>query len=124
MDMHLRCYHQAIEHHQPSLALLSVPFPGAMYAALRIAQVIKVLTQKSDCIGWRVCQHRLRELSEPRIFDFVDFITWDSGERPLLALLDHLAGKRSVERLVRTYSQCEQSRNTSIGGARYTFRGG
>ncbi|MEY3077232.1 MAG: hypothetical protein RI892_290, partial [Pseudomonadota bacterium] len=31
----------AIEKHQPTLVLLSVPFPGAVYAAFRIAQCIK-----------------------------------------------------------------------------------
>jgi hypothetical protein len=33
----------------------------------------------------------------------VDFITLDSGERPLLSLIEYLEGKRSVERLVRTF---------------------
>jgi hypothetical protein len=32
-----------------------------------------------------------------------DFVTLDAGERPLLALLEHLAGKRSASRLVRTF---------------------
>ena len=105
MDMHLQALtNQAIERHQPSLVLLSVPFPGAMYAALRIAQVIKsVYPEIKIVLGGGYVNTELRELSEPRIFDFVDFITLDSGERPLLALLDHLAGKRSVERLVRTF---------------------
>ena len=105
MDMHLQSLtNQAIEHHQPNLVLLSVPFPGAMYAALRIAQVIKgAYPEIKIALGGGYVNTELRELSEPRIFDFVDFITLDSGERPLLALLDHLAGKRSVERLVRTF---------------------
>ena len=105
MDMHLQALtNQAIERHQPSLVLLSVPFPGAMYAALRIAQVIKgAYPEIKIALGGGYVNTELRELSEPRIFDFVDFITLDSGERPLLALLDHLAGKRSVERLVRTF---------------------
>ncbi|MBU3580731.1 radical SAM protein [Polynucleobacter sp. AP-Capit-er-40B-B4] len=105
MDMHLHALtNQAIERHQPSLVLLSVPFPGAMYAALRIAQVIKSkYPQIKIALGGGYVNTELRELSETRIFDYVDFITLDSGERPLLALLDHLAGKRSVERLVRTF---------------------
>ena len=105
MDMHLQSLtNQAIERHQPNLVLLSVPFPGAMYAALRIAQVIKgAYPEIKIALGGGYVNTELRELSEPRIFDFVDFIALDSGERPLLALLDHLAGKRSVERLVRTF---------------------
>ena len=110
MDLHLQeLTHQAIERHQPRLVLLSVPFPGAMYAALRIAQVIKGnFPEIKIALGGGYVNTELRELSDARIFDYVDFITLDSGERPLLALLEHLAGKRSDERLVRTFI-----RNTS-----------
>ena len=95
---------QAIERHHPDLVLLSVPFPGAMYAALRIAQEIKKSYPAIKiALGGGYVNTELRELSDARIFDFVDFITLDSGERPLLALLEHLAGKRSLERLVRTF---------------------
>jgi radical SAM superfamily enzyme YgiQ (UPF0313 family) len=45
----------------------------------------------------------LRELGEPRVFDYFDYVTLDSGERPLLALIEHLQGKRGAQRLVRTY---------------------
>jgi radical SAM superfamily enzyme YgiQ (UPF0313 family) len=105
MDLHLQeLANQAIDRHQPDLVLLSVPFPGAMYAALRIAQVIKLNhPQIKIALGGGYVNTELRELSDARIFDYVDFITLDSGERPLLALLDHLADKRSVERLVRTF---------------------
>ncbi len=105
MDLHLQALtSSAIDVHQPDLVVLSVPFPGAMYAALRIAQSIKL---NKPCIkialGGGYVNTELRELSDPRIFDFVDFISVDSGERPLLALIDHLNRKRSAERLVRTF---------------------
>jgi radical SAM superfamily enzyme YgiQ (UPF0313 family) len=105
MDIHLQMLtSQAIERHQPTLILLSVPFPGAMYAALRIAQEVKRAHPKIKvALGGGYVNTELRELSDARIFEYVDFITLDSGERPLLALLEHLAGKRSVERLVRTF---------------------
>jgi len=105
MDLHLQALaSEAIGRHQPSLVLLSVPFPGAMYAALRIAQVIKgTHPEIKIALGGGYVNTELRELSDSRIFDYVDFITLDSGERPLLALLEHLKGKRSAERLVRTF---------------------
>ena len=105
MDLHLQDLTKfSIERHQPTLVLLSVPFPGAMYAALRIAQTIK--QDYPDIrigLGGGYVNTELRELTDPRLFDFVDFITLDSGERPLLALLEHIDGKRSAERLVRTF---------------------
>ncbi len=105
MDLHLQdLTKSSIEKHQPGLVLLSVPFPGAMYAALRIAQTIKQHYPKIKiALGGGYVNTELRELTDARIFDFVDFITLDSGERPLLALLEHLNGKRSAERLVRTF---------------------
>ena len=105
MDLHLHDLTiKALQKHQPSLVLLSVPFPGAMYAALRIAQTIKsYLPNVKIALGGGYVNTELRELSDPRIFDFVDFITLDSGERPLLALLEYLEGKRSANRLVRTF---------------------
>jgi len=110
MDEHLRLLTiEQIEKHQPSLVLLSVPFPGSVYAALRIAQVIK---EKYPLIkialGGGYVNTELRELTEPRVFDYVDFITLDSGERPLLALIEHLNGQRGISRLVRTYIRNEK----------------
>lgn len=111
MDEYLRRLTiEALDKHQPSLVLLSVPFPGAMYAALRIAQTIKASYPTIKIgLGGGYVNTELRELDEPRIFNFVDFITLDSGERPLLSLLEHLAGKRSVDRLVRTFIRNEQN---------------
>ena len=105
MDLHLQeLTKSSIEKHQPGLVLLSVPFPGAMYAALRIAQTIKQHYPNIKIgLGGGYVNTELRELTDPRIFDFVDYITLDSGERPLLALLEHLNGKRSSERLVRSF---------------------
>ena len=112
MDEHLQALTTtAIERHQPNLVLLSVPFPGAMYAALRIAQVIKKSHPAMKiALGGGYVNTELRELSDIRIFDYVDFITLDSGERPLLALLEHLDGKRSTERLVRTFIRNSSNR--------------
>lgn len=95
---------QAIERHRPQLVLISVPFPGNVYAAFRMAQAIKA-HDASICIGLGggFVNTELRELSEPRVFDFFDVVTLDAGERPLLALIEHLQGKRSRQRLVRSF---------------------
>ncbi|SMC27965.1 Radical SAM superfamily enzyme YgiQ, UPF0313 family [Andreprevotia lacus DSM 23236] len=94
----------AIDKHQPDLVLISVPFPGAVYAAFRIAQTIKAVRPAIRIgLGGGFVNTELRELSDARVFDFFDYVTLDAGERPLLALLDHLYGKRSQQRLVRTF---------------------
>ncbi|MCY7316371.1 MAG: radical SAM protein [Rubrivivax sp.] len=94
----------ALELHQPTVVLLSAPFPGAVYAAFRIAQAIKaVAPQIVTVLGGGYVNTELRTLAEPRVFDHFDYVTLDAGERPLLALLDHLRGRRSAQRLVRTF---------------------
>jgi tRNA A37 methylthiotransferase MiaB len=94
----------ALEQHRPDLVLLSVPFPGSVYGALRIAQTIKATRPEVRiALGGGYVNTELRELGEPRLFDYVDFVTLDAGERVLIALLEHLRGKRSAQRLVRTF---------------------
>ncbi len=43
-------------------------------------------------LGGGFVNTELRELAEPRVFDHFDYVTLDDGERPLLALLEHLPG--------------------------------
>jgi len=94
----------AIARHTPDVVLLSVPFPGSVYAAFRIAQTIKAHDPRIvTVLGGGFVNTELRELGEPRVFDHFDYVTLDAGERPLLALLDHLQGGRSRQRLVRTF---------------------
>ena len=97
---------ETFDEHLPQLVLLSVPFPGTVYGALRIAQTIKQHHPDVKIVlGGGYVNTELRSLNEPRLFDFVDYVTLDAGERPLLALLEHLQGKRSAQRLVRTFAR-------------------
>jgi len=94
----------SIARHSPTVVLISVPFPGCVYAAFRIAQTIKAQDPRIKIVlGGGFVNTELRELCEPRVFDYFDYVTLDAGERPLLALLDYLQGQRSVQRLVRTF---------------------
>ena len=91
---------------KPTLVLLSVPFPGNVYAAFRIAQYIRRASPATTIVlGGGYCNTELRTLDEPRVFDYFDFVTLDAGERPLLALIEHLQGKRPAKQLVRTFTR-------------------
>ncbi|MFZ4649521.1 MAG: B12-binding domain-containing radical SAM protein [Rubrivivax sp.] len=119
-----RLTRQALAQHAPTVVLLSVPFPGAVYGALRIAQTIKA--ERPDIrigLGGGYVNTELRELAEPRLFDFVDAVTLDAGERPLLALLEHWHGTRSRSRLVRTFVRDEEGvvRHLNFGEADVPF---
>jgi tRNA A37 methylthiotransferase MiaB len=95
---------EALARHAPTVVLLSVPFPGSVYAAFRIAQAIKAQDPGIvTVLGGGFVNTELRELKDPRVFDYFDYVTLDAGERPLQALLEHVQGKRSRQRLVRTF---------------------
>ena len=95
---------EAVVRHRPDLVLVSVPFPGCVPGAFRIAQAVKAADPRiATALGGGFVNTELRGLSEPRVFDFVDFVTLDDGERPVLALVEHLRGERPRDRLVRTF---------------------
>ena len=91
--------------HQPALVAMTAPFPGNIYAAFRCAQWIR-----QHCPGVKVAMGggfantELRSLAEPRVFEFFDFITLDDGEAPMEHLIEHVAGKRPLELLKRTFA--------------------
>jgi hypothetical protein len=114
---------QAVQAHRPTVVLVSVPFPGTVYGAFRIAQAIKAVQPAIRiALGGGFANTELRELKEPRVFDFFDAVTLDAGERPLLALLEHWRGQRAASRLVRTFVRDQATvRYIDIGEADVPF---
>ena len=89
---------------RPSLVGITVPFPGNFYGALRIARTIKRLAPRTRIVlGGGYVNTELRQLSEKRIFDYVDYVTLDDGEQPLLCLLEYVRKQRTAHRLCRTF---------------------
>jgi hypothetical protein len=98
----------AVDRAQATIVLLSVPFPGSVYGAFRMAQAIKAQAPQIVTVlggGW--VNTELRGLTEARVFDYFDYVTLDDGERPILALLEHLEGQRPRLNLVRTFARVE-----------------
>ncbi len=96
--------------HNPNIVLITVPFPGTVYGAFRIAQTIRQNHRNVKVVlGGGYVNTELRQLKEPRVFDYFHFVTLDDGERPILALLEHLSERRRSEQLVRTYHRCGQT---------------
>jgi radical SAM superfamily enzyme YgiQ (UPF0313 family) len=93
---------ERVRHQPPDLVGLTLPFPGNVYGALRIAQAVKAAAPRTKVVlGGGYVNTELRQLTDPRVFDVCDFITLDDGERPLLALLAHLRDPKRP--LFRTY---------------------
>ena len=93
-----------IETHKPNLVCFTIPFPGNLFAALRCSQFIKQLFPDIHvAFGGGYCNTELRSLKDPRIFEFVDFISLDDGEAPLLKMVRYLEGTVDIDQLERTF---------------------
>ena len=93
-----------IKMYAPSLVCFTIPFPGNLFAALRCSQFIKQFFPKIRvAFGGGYCNTELRSLEDPRIFEFVDFISLDDGEGPLLKIVNYLDGKVDIDELERTF---------------------
>jgi hypothetical protein len=95
---------QYIDQESPTVLGISVPFPGNMLGALQAAKYCKHYAPDIKVIlGGGFINTELRALKEPRIFETIDYICLDDGERPLLTLLEYFKGERQHEELLRTY---------------------
>ncbi len=104
VQFQLEILKEYLDNEKPSLIALSVPFPGNLFAALKCGQFIKDnYPHIKICLGGGYANTELRSISDSRIFNFIDFITLDDGESPILNLIEHLEGNRSEEKLKRTF---------------------
>lgn len=93
-----------LQQHQPDLVCFTVPFPGNLFSALRCAQMIRHhYPAIKVAMGGGYPNTELRKLTDPRIFEYVHYITLDDGEGPLLNIINHVSGKADASTLERTY---------------------
>lgn len=92
-----------IEAINPKIIGFSVPFPGNLYSAFKCAQFIRLKYPTIKMVlGGGFPNTELRTLSDPRVFEYVDFITLDDGELPLELIHQKVVNKFEVD-LKRTY---------------------
>ena len=92
----LKLLQEKIELSNPTLVAFSVPFPGNLYSAFKCAQYLKKhYPELKIAMGGGFPNTELRSLSDPRVFEYFDFILLDDGEAPMINLIEHLDGTRS-----------------------------
>ncbi|MGM8361125.1 B12-binding domain-containing radical SAM protein [Flavobacterium sp. ARAG 55.4] len=89
---------ERIETIQPTLFLISVPFPGNLYSAFRSAQWVKKhYPEVKVSMGGGFPNTELRSLSDARVFEFFDYITLDDGEVPIELIVQSVCQTDPVE---------------------------
>lgn len=73
---------------RPGLLALTVPFPGNLYGALRIARRIRHCSggRTRIALGGGYVSTELRGLSDAAVFNYVDYVVLDDGLQTLLTL--------------------------------------
>lgn len=98
-----------IEKLKPEVVGYTIPFPGNLLGALISARTIKNKFPEIKIVfGGGYINTELRKLSDPGIFKYTDFITFDDGEIPLKMIISFLSGIIGKEKLVRT-AVCDSS---------------
>ena len=100
----LQCLQKYFAENIPALVCFTVPFPGNLYGALKAGQWIKKhYPQTKVAMGGGYANTELRQLYDPAVFDYVDYISLDDGEAPLLALYRHILQPEKHPTLKRTF---------------------
>jgi hypothetical protein len=75
---------QAMRSHKPDVVGLTLPFPGTVYGAFRIAQQVrKMRPQTRILMGGGYVNTELRNLTDERVFQFVDDLCFDEAREVL-----------------------------------------
>ena len=95
---------ERIESIEPELFLISVPFPGNLYSAFRSAQWVKENHPNIKIsMGGGFPNTELRSLSDPRVFEFFDYITLDDGEVPVEEIINAVTSSAVEKQYKRTF---------------------
>lgn len=89
----------------PKFVVISVPFPGNLFSALKCGEFIKQNYPHTKVhVGGGFPNTELRTITDARLFEFVDFISLDDGEAPIEQLYNHLTQDTKKETLKRTFT--------------------
>jgi hypothetical protein len=99
-----------MDQYGPDVVGITIPFPGNLYAGLKCGRYIKKNYPLAKIIaGGGFVNTELRELSEPAVFQYLDFLTLDDGERPFLNILKFLQGEIKPKKLRRTFVKIDDA---------------
>lgn len=79
---------ELLDEHKPDVVGLTVPFPGTVYGAFRVAACVrKHAPDVKLVLGGGYVNSELRDMTDTRVFDFFDYISFDDGFNPWLGII-------------------------------------
>ncbi len=118
------------------IILLTIPFPGNLFSSLKISYFLKNKFENKNVkiiLGGGFVNTELREITDTRIFDFADFITFDDGFLPIKQIIKYLSTDipLSKNEFIRTitlennsvkYHNIKQDKNNDIRRGNFSFK--
>ncbi len=79
---------QLLDEHKPDIVGLTIPFPGTVYAAFRVAACVRRHAPNVKLVlGGGYVNSELRDMRDKRVFDFFDYVSFDEGFNPWLGIV-------------------------------------
>ncbi len=95
---------QHIIEKQPQLIVFTAPFPGNVYSAFKCGAYIKNNFKNIPiAFGGGFANTELRHVADARVFEFIDFVCLDDGEKPMEQLWNYVQQKVELQELKRTF---------------------
>lgn len=96
-------YEKVLNKYSPQLMCFSIPFPGNLYSSLLCAKYTKQMhSNVKIAFGGGYINTELRKLNDIRFFEFVDYVTYDDGELPILNIANNIINNFKDNKYVRT----------------------
>ena len=101
---------------KPQVVGFCIPFPGNLFGALKCSRYIKrIHPSVLTVMGGGYVNTELRKLNDARLFNYVDFITFDDGELPLKRLIEGFENADyTVDRLKETALNSQEDDHSLI----------
>jgi radical SAM superfamily enzyme YgiQ (UPF0313 family) len=104
------------------LVCFTCPFPGNLLGSLLVGKWLSTHRPSAKrALGGGYPSTELREMSDPRLFDYVDYLVLDDGEVPLQQICERVAGRDAplVRTFVRADDQVRYENDTSVKSPRF-----
>ncbi len=103
-DQFFKLLNENLEKFSPKIIGFSIPFPGNLLSTLKACKYLKSKYPDIKLVwGGGYVNTELRTIKTTEVFKYVDFISLDDGEMPLIQILEHVLNDLPKEKLVRTY---------------------